>query len=280
MTIRNPVEWTYDVLRAGLPRGHYRSRAELTDTVPRPRRIGVSDLREALKKGFEDFGAYRTDVLFIGIIYPAIGLVLAQLVIGHELLPLIFPLFAGFALMGPAAASGLYEMSRRRENGEEVTWADCFAVVSRPTFGAILGLTAILAGVFLVWLGVAMGIYSLTLGSEPPVSIGAFVNDVLFTREGNTMIVFGCGVGFLFALFVLVTSTFSYPMLVDRNVTLLSAVGASFAAFRANPVVLSVWGLIVAAALAVGTLPVLLGLIVVMPVLGHATWHLYRRTFG
>lgn len=281
MTIRNPVEWTYDTFRPGNYKlgGYYRSRTDLTDELPAIRRLTLGDIGDALQKGIQDFGAYRTDVLFIGLIYPVVGLVLAQLVLGNDMLPLIFPLISGFALLGPAAAVGLHEMSHRREMGLDVSWTDSFALMSRPSFGAIVGLTLMLTVVFALWLAAAMGIYWLTLGPEVPESIAQFASDVVSTREGWVMIVAGCGIGFLFALLVLMTSVFAYPLLVDRNISLVDAVKASVRAVEANPLPMLTWGLVVAISLVLAAVPLLLGLIVVMPVLGHATWHLYRKAF-
>ena len=249
------------------------------DTPPLPavRRIELADLRDALGKGLSDLGAYRSDVVFLCIIYPVAGLVLAWLVSGYDMLPLLFPLASGFALIGPVAAVGLYEISRRREQGVDITWADAFGVVRAPAFGAILVLGLVLLAIFLLWLAAAQAIYLVTLGPEAPASIGAFVRDVFTTRAGWALIVVGVGVGFLFALLVLTISVVSFPLLLDRDVGLYTAVATSVRAVAANPGPMAVWGLIVAGGLVIGSIPVLLGLIIVMPVLGHATWHLYRK---
>jgi uncharacterized membrane protein len=237
----------------------------------------VADLREVLIRGISDFAACRTDVVFLCIIYPVVGVVLASLAFGYGMLPLIFPLASGFALIGPIAAVGLYEMSRRREQGVDITWAGAFGVVRAPAFGAILVLGLVLLAIFLLWLAAAYGIYLVTLGPESPASLGVFVRDVFTTGAGWATMVLGIGVGFLFALLVLTISVVSFPLLLDRNVGLYTAVATSVRAVLANPVPMAVWGLIVAAGLVIGSLPVFLGLIVVMPVVGHATWHLYRR---
>jgi uncharacterized membrane protein len=278
-TIRNPVEWGAGQLGSAtehigsINRAVHGTAAE----EPRVRRIGIEDLRTVLHKGFDDFMACRTDVAFICIVYPLVGAVLVWGFFGYDLLPLVFPLASGFALIGPVAAVGLYEMSRRREQGHAISWADAFGVVRAPAFGAILVLGFVLLAIFLLWLGVAHAIYLATLGPEPPASLGAFAHDVLTTAPGWAMIVFGVGIGFLFAVTVLTISVVSFPLLLDREVGLYAAVATSARAVAANPDTMALWGLIVAGGLVLGSLPLLLGLIFVMPVLGHATWHLYRK---
>lgn len=281
--IRNPIEWLSDevkAVRAALDQANHNLRHP-GDTgeaaVTKIRQIEVADLREVLAKGLADLGKCRSDIVFIGIVYPIAGLVLSRVVLGYGLLPLVFPLVSGFALIGPIAAVGLYEISRRREAGGEVSWADALGVLRAPALPAIIMLGLILLGIFLVWLGVAYGIFMLTLGPEPPASIGAFAADVFTTGAGWTMIVVGIAVGFLFALLVLAISVVSFPLLLDRNVGVSTAVTTSVRAVRANPVPMAAWGLIVAGGLVLGSLPALVGLIFVLPVLGHATWHLYRK---
>ena len=281
--IRNPVEWGWDqiTLAALTVRslGRSLSGSEESRNAPLPAvyRIKVTDLRDAVVRGFDDFGAYRTDVIFLCLIYPLVGISLALLTFGYETLPLLFPLASGFALVGPVAAVGLYEMSRRREQAIPITWADAFGAISSPAFGAILVLGLVLLAIFLLWLLAANVIYELTLGPEPPASIEAFVRDVFTTRAGWAMIAVGVGVGLLFALLVLAIGVVSFPLLLDRDVGLRTAVLTSISAVTANPGPMAVWGLIVAAGLLIGSIPAFLGLIIVMPVLGHATWHLYRK---
>jgi uncharacterized membrane protein len=131
--------------------------------------------------------------------------------------------------------------------------------------------------IFLLWLAAAEGIYLMTLGPEQPASLVSFINDVFTTNRGWTMIVVGIGVGFLFALLALVIGVVSFPLLVDREVGVDTAVGTSIRAVIANPAPMAAWGVIVAGGLVLGSIPFFLGLIIVMPVLGHATWHLYRK---
>ena len=278
MHIRNPVEWGVDQIRsAGTAIESIGWAGHRTGEAPTVRRIAPADLRDALTRGLDDFAAFRSDVVFLCVIYPLVGLVLARLVFGYELLPLLFPLASGFALIGPVAAVGLYEMSRRREAGAEVGWADAFGVFHAPSFGKILLFGLVLMAIFLVWLNAAIAIYGLTLGPDQPASVGAFVHDLFATGRGWALIGIGIGVGFLFAVLVLAISVVSVPLLLDRDVGLGMAIRTSLRAVAANPGPMAAWGLIVATGLAVGSIPLFLGLIVVMPVLGHATWHLYRR---
>lgn len=281
--IRNPIEWGWDKLKgARLALGSAAHSIRGTEQArqsapPAVRRIKAADLRDVLARGLNDFAAYRTDVIFVCLIYPVLGLILARLAFGYDMLPLIFPLASGFALIGPLAAVGLYEMSRRREQGVDIGWADAFGVVRSPAFGAILVLGLVLLAIFLLWLVAAYVIYEVTLGPQPPASIASFVRDVFTTSAGWAMIVLGVGVGFLFALLVLTISVVSFPLLLDRDVGLYTAVSTSIRAVRANPGPMAIWGLIVAGGLVIGAIPLLLGLVIVMPVLGHATWHLYRK---
>ena len=281
--IRNPIEWGWDQIAlaaltvGSLGRSLGSSEESRNAPLPAVCRIKTADLRDVLIKGLDDFGAYRTDVIFLCLIYPLVGISLAWLTFGNESLPLLFPLASGFALVGPVAAVGLYEMSRRREQGIPITWADAFGAIRSPGFGAILVLGLALLAIFLLLLLAANVIYAVTLGPEPPVSIAAFARDVFTTSAGWAMIVVGVGVGFLFALLVLAISVVSFPLLLDRDVGLRAAVLTSISAVAANPGPMAIWGLIVAGGLLIGSIPAFLGLIVVMPVLGHATWHLYRK---
>lgn len=280
--IRNPLEWSWDNLKVA---AHSVGAAGGTlhhahDAAPVVRRIGAHDIADSIKRGFADFAAYRTDVIMLCIVYPVVGLVLARVATGHELLPLVFPLASGFALIGPVAAMGLYEMSRRRELGHTVTWATAFGVVRSPAFGAMFALSLILMALFLFWLLAAYAIYDATLGPEPPASVGSFINDVFTTNAGQKMIGIGVGVGFLFALVTLAIGVVSFPLLLDRDIGLNTAVRTSIRACVRNPGPMLLWGFIVALGLVLGSIPLFVGLIVVLPLLGHATWHLYRKTIA
>ena len=281
-TIKNPIEWSGAQLvhTAHAIGSAYRSLQHIQDTIHSPspavRKIGTADVWAALAKGFGDFEAYRSDVIFLCITYAVVGLVLSRLAFGMDMLPLLFPLASGFALVGPVAAIGLYEMSRRREQGVAANWANVFDILKAPAVGAIAVLAIALVAVFLLWITAAWEIYRYTLGPALPTSIGVFVHDVFFTDRGHLLIVAGVGLGFLFALFAMAISIVSFPLLVDRDVGLDTAIRTSIRAVVANPLPMALWGLIVAGGLVLGSIPVFVGLAVVLPVLGHATWHLYR----
>jgi uncharacterized membrane protein len=243
------------------------------------RKIGFGDLRGALAEGIDDFWVNPSHLVFLGIIYPLLGLFLARLVSGYEVLPLLFPLAAGFALIGPFAAVGLYELSRRRELNLDSSWSHVFDVFHLPSRGAILTLGALLLVIFFGWLASAMAIYNWTFEGFQPASMADFIREIFSTKRGANLLIFGIGTGtgFLYTVVVLSISVISFPLLLDRNVDAGTAILASLKTVRKNPVMMALWGLIVAAALIIGSIPFFIGLAVVMPILGHATWHLYRR---
>ena len=259
---------------------HIIAGASETPESPTIRKIGIGDLRQALVKGWQDFAAYPSQALFIVLIYPIVGFVLLQLTIGNATLPLIFPLVAGFALVGPLAAVGLYELSRRREMGLDTQWTHAFDALKNPSIFAIAALGIVLLILFSVWMMSAQSIYMVFMGPYAPDSIQSFLREVLTTDAGWMLIAVGNAVGFVFAAIVLAIGAISFPMLVDRDVGAAAAVWTSIRAVIANPITMGVWGFIVGALLLLGSLPFFVGLAVVMPLLGHASWHLYRRVVG
>jgi uncharacterized membrane protein len=246
--------------------------------APAIRSIGLSDLHKALRLGWEDFKAVPSHAVILCVIYPVLGLVLARTVLGYSVLPLLFPLAAGFALLGPFAALGLYELSRRRERGEQATAWDALEVLRSPSFGAMLGLGILLLALFVTWVATAQAIYIAAFGYEGATGISDFATRVLTTQQGWWLIVVGCGVGFMFALVALCVSVVSFPLMLDRHAGAGEAMVTSLRAVARNPMPMAAWGLIVAMLLVAGSLPAFLGLAVVIPLLGHATWYLYRET--
>jgi uncharacterized membrane protein len=256
---------------------HVIAGADDTPIRPTVRKIGVADIRAALSRGLDDFLAMPSHLAFIGLVYPILGVCLAGLTFSNNALPLLYPLATGFALVGPFAAIGLYEISRKRERGEDVSWRDAFDVLRSPAIPSILTVGVLLLVIFVAWLATARILYEALFGALAPDSYAGFLQEVLATREGWTLILAGNLIGFAFAVLVLSISVVSFPLLLDRDVGAAVAIQTSVRAVLANPVTLALWGAIVAAALLVGSLPLLVGLVVVVPILGHATWHLYRR---
>lgn len=244
---------------------------------PAVRPIGVSDLKDAVAKGFDDFKAMPSHAIFLIIAYPIIGIILFRLAFGYNTLPLVFPMLAGFALLGPVAALGLYELSRRRELGLSPTLSDGWSVVHSPAIGRILTLGAVLLAIFFAWLTIAQALYMSLFQGVVPATGREFLRQIVTTDAGHTLILAGNTIGFLFAAVVLMISTVSFPMLLDRDVSTATAVRTSVRAFFESPVTMALWGLFVALALFAGAVPFFLGLAIVLPVLGHATWHLYRK---
>ena len=252
--------------------------AEPTAALPVVRSISPADLRDVLAKGLADFRAMPTHVIFLSLIYPIAGLAIARWTAGHDIVPLLYPLIAGFALIGPFAAIGLYELSRRRELGLDTSWRHAFDIVHSPSLWSILALGLLLVAIFGVWLAVAHGLYVAHFGEdERPIGLAELARRIFDTPQGRSLIVTGNAVGFLFALASFALSAVSFPLLLDRNVGMATAIVTSLRAILKNPVTMALWGLIVAAGLALGSLPFLFGLAVVMPILGHASWHLYRK---
>jgi uncharacterized membrane protein len=241
------------------------------------RKIHIADIREALSRGVDDFLAMPSHLAFLGLVYPVFGVCLAALTFSQNALPLVYPLATGFALVGPFAAIGLYEISRRRERGMETSWSDAFNVLRSPAIPSILTVGLLLMVIFVAWLATARALYEALFGVLAPDSYVGFLSEVLTTREGWSLILLGNLLGLVFAIVVLSVSVISFPLLLDRDVGAAVALQTSVRAVIANPLMMALWGLVVSAALLIGSLPLFVGLAVVVPILGHATWHLYRR---
>lgn len=241
------------------------------------RKISSDDLSWALREGWNDFNEKRGDLIFVALLYPLIGLVAATVAMGGVMQPMFFPLVAGISIFGPAAASGFYELAKRREEGNDATWRHFFDPLLGKRGSTIVMLTLGLAAVFAAWLAVAFAIYAATMAPDFPTSAGAFAARLFGTPEGWALIVIGNLAGGLFALIVLLTTVVSFPMAIDKDVDAGHAVETSMRAVRSNWRVMLGWGARVAGILALASIPAFIGLAVALPVLGYATWHLYTR---
>ena len=257
--------------------------ATTEETAPPPtraiRRIGPADIVAALRAGWADFLAKPSHIPFLFLVYPVIGVVITFLAFDYNLMPLVFPLIAGFALVGPVTAVGMLEMSRRRAAGEAPALAHVTAPLRRASGGGIVLVSLALFALFVIWLLIAQQIVFATIGRETPAGLGAFVGEVLGTADGWRMFLLGNGIGFVFAIAALGIGAFSLPLLVDGETSARHAMATSLAAVASNPGAMALWGVVVVAILALAMLPAFTGLIVALPWLGHATWHLYRAVF-
>ena len=249
----------------------------LSPVKPVIKSIGPGEIRKALVNGLADFEAMPTHLIFLCLIYPIVTALFARAAAGYDVLPLIFPLLAGYTLIGPLVATGMYELSRRREQGLDTSRWKAFRVLQRHAIRSIGLLGALLMVIYIGWLLTALNLWEKNFGTGTPESIGEFLTQVLLTEDGWQLIIVGSGVGFLFATVVFTLSVVSFPMLIDLDVGVVMAVTTSIRAVVANPVTMGMWGFIVVATLFIGALPFFVGLAIVLPVLGHATWHLYRQ---
>ena len=242
------------------------------------RRIGVAELKSALIKGFSDFIAMPTHLIFLCFIYPIVTLIAARIYGGYDILPLIFPGLAGYTLIGPLIATGMYELSRRRELNLDISRSHVFKIVRNPSIYSIILLGLLLTTIYFMWLGAAWAIFNDMTGGLTPKSITAFVELIFSTVIGQQLILVGCTTGLIFSIVVLTLSVVSFPILLDRNVKLRVAISTSIRVVLTNPITMGIWGIVVTGALLIGSLPFFVGLAIVLPVLGHSTWHLYRAT--
>lgn len=241
------------------------------------RALTDADIRWALREGWQDFRARRGDLLLLPLVYVVVGVIAAAVGFNARLFPLLFPLAAGFALVGPVAAAGFYELARRREAGLPSGWNHFFDPMNGRARWPLAGLALVLGGLFLTWIWVAALIHRDTLGSLGPMPQRDFLDLLFSTPEGRRMILLGNLTGAGFALVALVISAFSFPLAVDKGTDPVVAIGTSIAVFRRNPVTVLKWGFVVALLLLLGSIPLFVGLMVVLPLLGYATWHLYTR---
>ncbi len=239
--------------------------------------LQLSDLRAALAAGWADFRACPVFGLFFAAIYVGAGLFLSYALMQWGAPAWLIPAAAGFPLLAPFTAVGLYEVSRRREAGLPMSWRVVLGALRGRGDEQILSMGVIVFVAFGFWLMVAHGIFAIFLAES---GIGSESLELFTTTAGMAMLVVGSAVGALMALAFYAITVMSLPMLVDREVDFLTAMIVSLGAIRSNRFVLLAWAAWIAISLFIAMIPAFLGLLVVLPVLGHATWHLYRRVVG
>lgn len=239
------------------------------------RAIGTKDLWQSLKEGYDDFNAATTSGVFLTV--PLFALLMTLFSVRENLLHLAFPMVAGLTLIGPVISVALFEKSRRRERGLDTSWRSTFDFVHSASFAPILALSVVMMLLYVSWLFMAQFLYQGLFADDPPASASDFATQLLTTRRGVGLMVYGIGLGFIFAFTALAVSVVAFPLLLDKPASAATAVAVSIRAVISNLVVMAIWGVIVVVLLAAGALVFLVGLAIVLPVLGHATWHLYRK---
>lgn len=252
----------------------------MSDSQPRPapeiNEVDASDLRAALAAGWADFRSAPLLGLFFAAVYVIGGWLILWAMTVKGQLWWTLPASAGFPILGPFIACGFYEISRRLEVGEPLVRREILAAVFRQKDRQIPAMAAVIVVYFLFWNFLSHMIFALFLGNAVMTNVSTSLA-VFLTPEGLIMLAFGSAVGAAFATLLFCLTVVSLPMLLDREVDFVTAMLTSFALVRENPVVMLGWGALIAVSLFVGMLPGFLGLFVVLPVLGHASWHLYRR---
>jgi len=244
------------------------------DPVVRP--ITATDLVEAFGKGLRDFQAVPSYGLIVGVFYAAGGIAVVLCATALGMSYLAYPLAAGFALIGPFVAIGLYEVSRRRETGEPLSWGEIWRTAkSRSEIGWMAFVTLF---IFIVWMYQARLLIALFLGLNASFpSLQQFMTVVLTTNEGLLFLFVGNAIGAALALILFSLTVVSFPLLLDRDVDFITAMITSVRAVVTSPAVMIGWAAVITVLLMISALPLFLGLLVTLPVLGHTTWHLYRR---
>ena len=244
--------------------------------VPEILELDWGDLSHALRAGWRDFMAEPAYGAFFASVYVACGWILVFAFTAKGQMWWTLPASAGFPILGPFIACGFYEISRRREAGEPLVLREVLGVIFRQKDRQIPSMAAVIVVFFLFWNFLSHMIFALFLGKTTMTNVSSSLA-IFATPEGMAMLAFGTAVGAVFAGVLFSLTVVSLPMLLDREVDFMTAMITSFQLVLANPVVLLAWGALIATCLFAGMVPGFAGLLVALPVFGHASWHLYRR---
>ncbi|MEM7237581.1 MAG: DUF2189 domain-containing protein [Pseudomonadota bacterium] len=244
--------------------------------LPTVKSISQADIRNALKAGLTDFQRAPLFGLFFGAVFSIVGIAIAWTLFSGEASYWIFPVAAGFPLIGPFAAVGLYEVSRRLEAGETLAWGPVLMAGFRQRNSQLPFFAVFTVFAFLVWIVLARVIFAVSFGTASMTNIMTSL-DVFFTGPGLIMLIIGTVVGAALAALLFSISVVGVPLLLDQDIDVVTAMITSFKATVENREAMIFWGVVVTAAISVAMLPLFLGMILVFPMLGHASWHIYRK---
>ena len=245
--------------------------------MPRVNALTLTDIKECFAHGISDFGRAPLFGMFFGGVFVLIGLFIAQSLFVWQKSWMMYPMLIGFPLIGPFAAVGLYEVSRRLEAGQPLSWSAVLGVVREQSSRELRWMAFVLLFIFWVWMYQVRLLIALFLGRMSFSSLGEFFQIVTGTPEGVLFIIVGHVVGAFFALMLFSTTVISFPLLLEREVDFITAMITSFKTVLASPFVMLGWGVFVTLAVLASFIPAFLGLLIVLPVLGHTTWHIYKK---
>lgn len=251
------------------------------NTGPAPKlqinRLTLHDVSASFSDGWRDFKTYPAFGLFFGAIYALGGLFIAVMLSYYHLPWMIIPVAIGFPLLGPFVAVGLYEVSRRHQAGEVISWKGVLAEVFRQRERQLSWMAFAVLFIFWIWIYQVRLLMALFLGFRIPATLSAFADIVLTTPMGLLFLAVGTVVGAVLAVILFTATVISMPLLLDHELDFVTAMLTSMRTVIENPVPMLTFGAVVAGAAILALIPLFLGLLVVLPVAGHATWHLYRR---
>ncbi|MEM6621283.1 MAG: DUF2189 domain-containing protein [Pseudomonadota bacterium] len=250
--------------------------ATATPALPQVQKITRADIKAALAAGLSDFQRAPVYGLFFGAIFSVMGILIAALLARGDAGYWIFPLAAGFPLIGPFAAVGLYEISRRLEAGEPLSWGPILAAGFRQKNGQLPFFMVFAVFAFLVWIVLARVIFAVSFGTASMTNVMTSM-EVFLTSSGMIMLAIGTVVGAALAALLFAISVVSVPMLIDRDVDMVTAMITSFKAAAENRDAMAFWAMILVGAVVIAMLPLFFGMVLVFPALGHASWHVYRK---
>ena len=245
--------------------------------APRVNRVTADDIAASLKAGLADFLARPAMSGFFGLFYAVFGIAFVWCLVWLGKVWMVVPAAVGFPLIAPFAAAGLYEMSRRRERGERFGWSEILAVMAHQRKREMGWMAFVTLFVLWVWFYQVRTVLVIVLQNESFSDLQGFLDVVLFTPQGWTFLAIGTCVGAVLAAVLFSVTVVAMPLLLDREIDFVSAMLTSVRVVRENPAVMLAWAAIVSATMLVSLVPAFLGLIVTLPILGHTTWHLYRR---